>query len=32
MLEGLGLAELQAKTEPTLRLADDWKTLVVPAV
>jgi acyl CoA:acetate/3-ketoacid CoA transferase beta subunit len=32
MVEGLSLAELQAKTEPKLHLADDWKPLVAPAV
>jgi 3-oxoadipate CoA-transferase beta subunit len=32
MVEGLGLAELQEKTEPKLRLADDWKPLAAPAV
>jgi 3-oxoadipate CoA-transferase, beta subunit len=32
MVEGLGLAELQAKTEPKLRLADDWKPIATPAV
>ena len=32
MLDGLDLAELQAKTEPKLHLADDWKTLAVPSV
>jgi len=32
MVDGLSLAELQAKTEPRLRLADDWKPLVAPAV
>jgi 3-oxoadipate CoA-transferase beta subunit len=30
MLADLELAELQAKTEPKLHLADDWKKLVVP--
>src|SRR5690349_5768582 len=32
MLEGLEFAELQAKTEPTLHLADDWKKLAAPGV
>ena len=32
MVDGLGLAELQAKTEPKLRLADDWKTIAAPPV
>jgi 3-oxoadipate CoA-transferase beta subunit len=32
MVEGLSLAELQAKTEPRLRLADDWKPIAAPVV
>jgi len=32
MVEGLGIAELQAKTEPKLRLAEDWQTIAAPAV
>ena len=32
MVDGVSLAELQAKTEPRLRLADDWKLLVAAAV
>ncbi len=32
MVEGLGTAELLAKTEPKLRLAEDWKPLAAPAV
>jgi hypothetical protein len=32
MAEGLSLAELQAKTEPKLRLADDWKPLAAPVL
>jgi 3-oxoadipate CoA-transferase beta subunit len=32
MVDGLSLAELQAKTEAGLRLADDWKPLAAPAV
>jgi len=32
MVEGLSLAELQAKTEPRLRLADDWAVLAAAAV
>jgi 3-oxoadipate CoA-transferase beta subunit len=32
MVEGLDLAALQALTEPALRLANDWKRLVAPAV
>jgi 3-oxoadipate CoA-transferase beta subunit len=32
MVEGLGLAELQAKTEPALRLADDWKSIAAPSI
>ena len=31
MVEGLGIAELQAKTEPKLRLAEDWKPIAAPA-
>jgi 3-oxoadipate CoA-transferase, beta subunit len=31
MVDGLGLAELQAKTEPKLRLAEDWKPIAAPA-
>ena len=30
MVDGLDLAELQAKTEPSLRLAEDWKLLAAP--
>ena len=30
MVEGLGLAELQARTEARLRLADDWRPLAPP--
>ncbi len=30
MVEGLSLAELQAKTEPPLTLADDWQMLTAP--
>jgi len=30
MVEGLSLAELQAKTEPPLTLADDWQVLTAP--
>jgi 3-oxoadipate CoA-transferase beta subunit len=32
LVEGLSLADLQAKTEPRLRLADDWKPLAAPGV
>jgi 3-oxoadipate CoA-transferase beta subunit len=32
MVEGLGIAELQAKTEPKLRLAEDWQVIAAPAV
>jgi 3-oxoadipate CoA-transferase, beta subunit len=32
MVEGLSLADLQAKTEPKLRLADDWKPIAAPAL
>jgi 3-oxoadipate CoA-transferase, beta subunit len=32
MVEGLGLAELQAMTEPKLRLADDWRPIEAPPV
>jgi 3-oxoadipate CoA-transferase, beta subunit len=32
MVEGLSLADLQAKTEPRLRLADDWKPIAAPAI
>jgi 3-oxoadipate CoA-transferase, beta subunit len=32
MVEGLSFAELQAKTEPTLRLADDWKPIAPPPI
>lgn len=32
MVAGLGLSELQAKTEPKLRLAEDWKPIAPPAV
>jgi 3-oxoadipate CoA-transferase beta subunit len=30
MVDALGLAELQAKTEPKLHLADDWRILTAP--
>lgn len=32
MLEGMALAELQARTEPRLRLADDWQPLAAPGI
>jgi 3-oxoadipate CoA-transferase beta subunit len=32
IVDGMSLAELQAKTEPRLHLADDWKPLVAPGV
>jgi 3-oxoadipate CoA-transferase, beta subunit len=32
MVEGLSLADLQAKTEPKLRLADDWRPIAAPAL
>ena len=32
IVEGMSLAELQAKTEPPLRLADDWRGLAAPPV
>ena len=32
MVEGLGIAELQAKTEPKLRLAEDWKPIAAPSM
>jgi 3-oxoadipate CoA-transferase beta subunit len=32
MLEGMTLADLQAATEPPLRLANDWRPLAAPAV
>src|SRR5258708_1339670 len=32
MVEGLGIAELQAKPEPKLRLAEDWQVIAAPAV
>ena len=30
MLEGMGLSDLQASTEPQLALAEDWRPLVAP--
>jgi 3-oxoadipate CoA-transferase, beta subunit len=32
LLEGMTLADLQAATEPTLRLANDWRPLAAPSV
>jgi 3-oxoadipate CoA-transferase beta subunit len=32
MVEGLGIAELQAKTELKLRLAEDWKPIAAPSM
>jgi 3-oxoadipate CoA-transferase beta subunit len=32
IVDGVSLAELQAKTEPRLHLADDWRVLACPAV
>jgi 3-oxoadipate CoA-transferase beta subunit len=31
MLESMTLADLQAATEPPLRLANDWRPLAAPA-
>jgi 3-oxoadipate CoA-transferase beta subunit len=32
MVEGLGIAGLQAKTEPKLHLAEDWKPIAAPSM